>query len=139
MYSTLQFLGGKLREATVAKRILVIDDEQSIQTIITISLEKFGGWQVLTASSAAEGLQVARSESLDAILLDVSMPNVDGYECFRNLRSHPDTQSIPVIFLTAKVLPRDLRRFNELGVDGMIAKPFNPVTVWQEIKTILNW
>ncbi len=123
----------------MTKRVLVIDDEPNIHTIVKISLEKFGGWTVLTASSALEGLQIAQSEQLDAILLDVSMPDIDGLQCFENLRSQPSTQAIPVIFLTAKVLPGDRKRFEELGVDGIISKPFNPVTVWQEVATLLNW
>ena len=113
----------------MTKRVLVIDDEPNIHTIVKISLEKFGGWTVLTASSALEGLQIAQSEQLDATLLDVSMPDIDGLQCFENLRSQPSTQAIPVIFLTAKVLPGDRKRFEELGVDGIISTPFNPVTV----------
>ncbi|MGP1387001.1 MAG: response regulator [Thainema sp.] len=123
----------------MTKRILVIDDEPNIHTIVKISLEKFAGWYVLTASSAMEGLQIAQSESLDAILLDVSMPNIDGLQCFEKLRSQPSTETIPVILLTAKVLPSDRKRFDQLGVDGVLAKPFNPMTVWQDVATLLNW
>lgn len=123
----------------MTKRILVIDDEPNIHTIVKISLEKFGGWQVQTASSALEGLQIAASEHFDAILLDVSMPNIDGFQCFEKLRSQPETETIPVILLTAKVLPCDRKRFDELGVDGVISKPFNPMTIWQEVAKLLNW
>ena len=123
----------------MTKRILVIDDEPSIQTIVKISLEKFGGWEVLTASSALDGLKIAQSQPLDAILLDVSMPNIDGFQCFEKLRSQPSTQIIPVILLTAKVLPSDRKRFDEIGVNGVILKPFNPVTVWQDVAALLHW
>ncbi len=123
----------------MTRRILVIDDEPNIQTIVKISLEKFGGWEVLTASSALDGLAIAESQRLDAILLDVSMPNIDGFQCFEKLRSQPSTQTIPVIFLTAKVLPSDRKRFDEIGVDGVILKPFNPVTIWQDVATLLHW
>lgn len=121
------------------KRILVIDDEELIQEVIQGSLEDVGGWEVLLAGSGSEGLLIAASESLDAILIDVSMPQMDGVETLLLLRSQPTTQTIPVIFLTAKVQPADKAKFSQLGIAGMIAKPFDPMTLTAEVAEIMGW
>ncbi|OWY64874.1 hypothetical protein B7486_44845 [cyanobacterium TDX16] len=123
----------------LTKRILVIDDEELIQEVIQGSLEDVGGWEVLLARSGREGLLIAASQRLDAILLDVSMPEMDGVETLQKLRSQPDTQAIPVIFLTAKVQPADKAHFSQLGVTGTIAKPFDPMTLTAEIAEIMDW
>lgn len=121
------------------KRILIVDDEEDIRDVVKISLEEFGGWSTITAASGFEGLQIAKTESLDAILLDVSMPDMDGLELCRRLQADPLTQKVPVIVLTAKVLPSDRLQFVELDVAGIITKPFNPVTIWQQVAEILRW
>jgi CheY-like chemotaxis protein len=121
------------------KRILVIDDEELLQEVIQASLEDVGGWSVLLASSGMEGLSIAASEPVDAILLDVSMPIMDGIETFKKLQENSVTQSIPVIFLTAKVQPIDKARFSELGIAGVIAKPFDPMTLTSLMAQILAW
>ena len=123
----------------MTKRLLIVDDEQDIRNVVQISLEEFADWEVLTAASGEEGLQKARAEKWDAILLDVSMPGMDGTHVFMMLQADPVTQSIPVVLLTAKVLPKDRQRFSEMGVAGVITKPFNPVTIWQEVAEVLGW
>lgn len=121
------------------KRVLVIDDEVLIQEVIQASLEDIGEWSVLLASSGSEGLAIAASESPDAILLDVSMPVMNGIETLKKLRDNSTTQGIPVIFLTAKVQPVDKATFSQLGVAGLIAKPFDVITLTQQIAKILGW
>jgi CheY-like chemotaxis protein len=123
----------------MTKRILVIDDEELIQEVIQGSLEDVGGWEVLLAGSGYEGLSIAASQPLDAILLDVSMPEMDGIETLHKLRSQLTTQAIPVIFLTAKVQPADKAKFSQLSIAGAIAKPFDPMTLTAEIAEILGW
>ncbi len=121
------------------KRILIVDDEEDIRDVVRVSLEEFGGWLTSAAASGFEGLQMAKAESLDAILLDISMPDMDGLEMCRRLQTDPRTQKVPVIVLTAKVLPSDRLQFIELDVAGIITKPFNPVTIWQQVAEILGW
>jgi CheY-like chemotaxis protein len=121
------------------KRVLVIDDEELIQEVIQASLEDIVGWEVLLASSGTEGLTIAKEQSPDAILLDVSMPVMDGIETLKKLQDNSVTQTIPVIFLTAKVQSEDKAIFSQLGVAGMIAKPFNPITLNEEVAGILGW
>lgn len=121
------------------KRILVVDDEEDIRDVVQVSLEEFGGWMVISAASGIEGLQIATAEALDAILLDISMPDMDGFELCEALQADVQTQKIPVIVLTAKVLPGDRQRFKDLAVAGVITKPFDPMTIWKEVAEILNW
>lgn len=124
----------------MTKRILVVDDEKDIRRVVQISLEKFAGWKAVMAESGQEGLLKARTEQpLDAVLLDVSMPDIDGFQFFSRLQADAATQSIPVVLFTAKVLPRDRQRFAQMGVAGTIVKPFNPMTVWCQVAEILGW
>ena len=119
--------------------ILVIDDEDDIREVAQLSLEMVGGWQVLVASSGEDGYDLAVKEKPDAILLDVMMPEKDGVETFRQLKADRSTEPIPVIFLTAKVLSADQRKFTDLGVTGIIAKPFDPMSLAHKVAETLGW
>lgn len=123
----------------MTKRILIVDDEEDICLVVQVSLEEFGGWQTYLAHSGREGLTIAQAEHPDAILLDVSMPEMDGFEMFEKLQGNPATQGIPVILLTSKVLARDRQRFADLSIAGVITKPFNPLTIWQQVAHLLGW
>lgn len=120
----------------MTKRIVVIDDEADLRTVIQVALLKYAGWQVSTAATALAGLELVKTEQPDLVLLDISMPDMDGYQCFETLRAEPSTADIPVILLTARVLPRDRRQFAQMGIAGVITKPFNPLTLWQQIEKI---
>jgi len=121
------------------KRILIVDDEEDILEVARVSLEIVGGLEVITARSGEEALVKARVESPDAILLDVMMPDMDGPTAFRSLQADSDIQDIPVILLTAKVQASDYRQFAELGVAGVIAKPFDPIKLSTDVAQILGW
>ena len=123
----------------VAKRILVIDDEDDIREVAQLSLEMVGGWEVLTAGSGSEGIDKAEAEQPDAILLDVMMPDMDGPTTYAKMQLKSKTQKIPVIFLTAKVQASDHRRFAALGVAGVIAKPFDPMRLAGQVAKVLSW
>ncbi|GET42928.1 response regulator [Microseira wollei] len=123
----------------MTKHILVIDDEADIRDVMQMSLQGFAGWQVMQAESGSEGLLKAKAELFDAILLDISMPDLDGFECFEQLQADLKTQMIPVILLTAKALPSDRRRFAAMGVAGVIIKPFSSKQVWKQVAAILGW
>ena len=122
-----------------AKRILVIDDEDDIREVVQMGLEAVAGWEVLTASSGYDGLRKAALEQPDAILLDVMMPDMDGVTTFRELQGSSSTRHIPVILLTAKLQPTDQRRFAELGTEGLMAKPFDPLGLAGQIVQCLGW
>lgn len=119
--------------------ILIIDDEETIQTVVQFGIRMAAGWKVLTASSGSNGIQTAQVEKPDVILLDVVMPDMDGIATFRALQSHPETEEIPVIFLTAKAQATEKRQFNDLGVSGVITKPFNSLDLPEQISKILHW
>lgn len=123
----------------MAKRVLVIDNEQYIQEVTQVCLRTTAGWDVLLASSGREGIAKAEAEQPDAILLDVMMPDMDGIATFKALQSHAETQQIPVIFLTAKAQTAEKRQFNDLGVSGVITKPFNSLDLPEQIAKILHW
>lgn len=123
----------------MVKRILLIDDEDDIREVAQLSLEMMGGWQVIAAESGPEGVVQADLEQPDAILLDVMMPDQDGLVTFQQLRENPATKQIPVILLTAKVQATDQRQFAELGVSGVITKPFEPLTLADQVAIILGW
>jgi CheY-like chemotaxis protein len=120
-------------------RILLIDDEDDIRAVAALTLEATAGWDVLTASSGAEGILAATAERPEAILMDVMMPEMDGPTTFREMQKRPEIANIPVILLTAKVQGVDQRRFTDLGVAAVLFKPFDPLTLAQQIAQVLNW
>lgn len=121
------------------KRVLIIDDEETIQTVVQFGIRLAVGWDVITASSGPMGIHTAQVEHPDVILLDVMMPEMDGISTFKVLQSHPETEQIPVIFLTAKAQAAEKREFNDLGVSGVITKPFNSLDLPEQIAKILHW
>lgn len=121
------------------RRILIIDDEDDIREVASLSLEATAGWQVITASSGARGIELAKQHQPDAILMDVMMPDVDGPTTFRQMQQTPEILHIPVLLLTAKVQGVDKRRFADLGVAAVLFKPFDPLTLAEQITRALNW
>jgi CheY-like chemotaxis protein len=121
------------------KRILIIDDEDDIRQVAALSLETVAGWDVVTASSGAIGIEAAANEQPDAILLDVMMPEMDGPTTVGCLQRDPRTAHIPVMLLTAKVQGPDQRVFASLGVRAVLFKPFDPLTLSDQIADVLGW
>lgn len=121
------------------QRILIIDDEDDIREVASLSLEATAGWKVLTASSGAQGIEMAIVHQPDAILMDVMMPGVDGPTTFHQMQQIPSIAHIPVLLLTAKVQGVDKRRFADLGVAAILFKPFDPLTLADQISAALGW
>jgi CheY-like chemotaxis protein len=120
-------------------RILLIDDEDDIREVASLTLEATAGWEVLTANSGAAGIRAAIAEQPEAILMDVMMPEMDGPTTFREMQKNAAIARIPVILLTAKVQGVDQRRFADLGVAAVLFKPFDPMTLAQQIADVLHW
>jgi two-component system, OmpR family, alkaline phosphatase synthesis response regulator PhoP len=114
-------------------RILIIDDEPDIREATQLCLEISKGWEVFTAESSQEGVKKAVAEQL----LDVMMPGVDGLATFEELRANPKTQHIPVILLTAKAQTVDRQRFMQFAIAGIITKPYDPMTLADQIAAML--
>ncbi|GAB4368852.1 MAG: response regulator [Elainellaceae cyanobacterium] len=121
------------------KRILIIDDEYDIRAVAQLTLKAVGGWEVSIAASGQEGIAKAVEERPDAILLDVMMPDLDGIETFHRLQENSATQSIPVIFMTAKTQASDRQQFAELDIAGVITKPFKAMKLPGQIASTLGW
>ncbi|WP_445632460.1 Two-component system response regulator [Nostoc sp. DSM 114161] len=121
------------------KSILIVDDEEDVQAIAKLGLEMGAGWNVLTACSGREALNVAANFKLDVILLDMMMPDMDGRATLQQLKANPVTQSIPVILLTAKVQDSDRDSFTGLDVAAVFAKPFRPLKLAGQISEALGW
>ncbi len=121
------------------RRILIIDDEDDIREVASLSLEAVAGWEVRTASSGAAGIELARVYRPDAILMDVMMPGMDGPTTFRQMQTIGEIAEIPVLLLTAKVQGVDQRRFRDLGVAAVLLKPFDPMTLADQIAAVLGW
>lgn len=121
------------------KRILLVDDEDDVREVAQLSLEMVGGWTVLAAASGREAVRRAETDLPDAILLDVMMPEMDGPATLRALQANAATRRIPVLLLTAKTRSADLERFAELGVAGVLSKPFDPLTLAREVSGALGW
>ena len=123
----------------MSKKILIIDDEDDIREVAALSLETVAGCEVIVANNGAAGVERAKLDRPDAILLDVMMPGMDGPTTFRELQKSPVTASIPVILLTAKVQSADQRRFADLGVRAVLTKPFDPLLLSNQIEGVLGW
>lgn len=118
-------------------KILMIDDEEDIRKVGLLSLKRVGKFEVVQAEDAITGLEVARIEQPDLILLDAMMPGMDGPSALQVLKQDPKIRHIPVIFMTAKVQPQDIEHYRSLGAIGVISKPFDPLTLPAEIRQML--
>jgi two-component system alkaline phosphatase synthesis response regulator PhoP len=114
-------------------RVLVIDDEAPIRLLCRVNLEA-EGMEVLEASDGPSGLEAARTEAPDVILLDVMMPALDGWRVAEQLLDDESTQNIPIIFLTARAEFRDRARGLDIGGVDYVTKPFNPL----ELASLVN-
>jgi len=116
-------------------RALIIDDDRDLLRLIQRTLEFTAGWEVHTAPSGASGLELARRLGPNVILVDVMMPEIDGYEVCRRLKADPATAGVPIVLLTAR---RDLddARVQETGAAGVVFKPFQPEDLARRVREL---
>lgn len=119
----------------MALKILVCDDERHIVRLIQVNLER-QGYQVVTAFDGKEGLEKIRAEKPNLVVLDVMMPYMDGFEVLKALRREPETETLPVIMLTAKAQDKDVFEGYHYGADMYLTKPFNPMELVTFVKRI---
>jgi len=117
-------------------KILHVEDEVDIQDVTRMALEAVGGLTVRTCGDGEEALSAAPEFKPDLFLLDVMMPGMDGPETFQALQKLPGFEETPAIFMTAKVMEVEVARFRELGALGVIAKPFDPMTLSDQIRSL---
>jgi DNA-binding response OmpR family regulator len=118
-------------------RVLVIDDEAPIRLLCRVNLEA-DGMEVLEASDGPTGLEKARNEEPDVILLDVMMPGLDGWQVAEELLDDRRTSSIPIVFLTARAEVRDRARGLDLGGIDYVTKPFNPIELAPQVRELIQ-
>ena len=119
------------------RSILVVDDDEFIHKVVRPILFSHG-YSTLTASSGEDGLQIAKMQQPDLILLDVILPGLKGREVCKKLKEDPETKDIPVVFLTAKDSPEDIQAEGEVGSSGHITKPVVPKMLINMIQSILD-
>ena len=121
----------------MARRVLVVDDERAIRLLCRVNLAA-SGMDVLEAADGRKALELARQEGPDLVLLDVMMPDVDGWTVARELAADAQTREIPIVFLTARAETADKRMGQQLGGVGYLVKPFDPVTIGDFVDDVLG-
>jgi len=118
------------------QRILFVEDEADIQAVAQVALKAVGGFTVKICSCGEEAVQVAEAFAPQLILSDVMMPGMDGPATLTALRRLPALADTPAIFMTARVLPQEVEQLRSAGAIEVIAKPFDPMTLAQQIRDI---
>jgi two-component system OmpR family response regulator len=118
------------------QKLLYVDDDADIREIVEMSLGLDGRVRVSSSAGGEPALATMRSEQPDLVVLDVMMPGMDGPTILRHMRSDPQLQHIPVIFMTAKANPQEVARFRGLSAIGVIAKPFDPMTLGDQVRAL---
>jgi DNA-binding response OmpR family regulator len=123
--------------STGEQRILVVDDESAIRLLCRVNLDS-AGFETIEAGDGETAVALARSERPDLILLDVMLPGRNGWEVARKLAEMPETRSIPIVFLTARVAEPDEVQAHAVGGIGYITKPFDPAELVQTVAATLQ-
>jgi CheY-like chemotaxis protein len=119
-------------------RILLVDDEPDIREVVDVSLGLDREFKMRACASGADALVMAAEWSPTLILLDVMMPLMDGPATLANLRKNPRTAHIPVVFLTARTQTDEIAQYISLGAQGVLSKPFNPMTLAVSVRSYLT-
>lgn len=119
-------------------RVLIIEDNEDNLSLMRLLLER-AEYEVLAAEDGKTGLEIAGKEQPEIILLDLAMPEMDGWEVARELKANILTQNIPIIAITAHGLPKDRERAFEAGCDAFVIKPFSVANLIDEIEKLTDW
>jgi phosphate regulon transcriptional regulator PhoB len=120
-----------------SKKILIVEDEHDILQLVKLYLEK-DGFRTVLARTGTEGLRQVKQEKPDLVVLDLMLPEVDGLEVCKRLRSAPETAMLPIIMLTAKAEESDTVVGLELGADDYVTKPFSPRELVARVRAVLR-
>jgi len=118
--------------------VLLIDDNAEFKKVVSKALEALTNWQILTGSSGLEALQILSLNEPDVILMDVSMPEMDGLEAIEKIRQNKKLARIPIILITAKVLEDEMQHYSTLGLAGIVSKPFDPLLLHKRVEEIVS-
>lgn len=120
------------------KKVLLVDDEDDILKIGKLSLEAIGRFEAVIANNAVDALALAASERPDLILMDMMMPGMDGLSALAKLQQDAVLKHIPVVFMTAKVQRSEVAHYLAMGAKGVIQKPFDPMTLPDELRRLVD-
>ena len=120
------------------KRILVVDDNSSSRELVKFALEREADYQIEEAANGHDALSRIRRILPDLILMDIQMPEMDGYETLRQIRAHPSSNRVPVVAITAFAMLDDRQKAFEAGFDGYFAKPINIAALRTQIESLLK-
>ncbi|MDT7723919.1 MAG: hypothetical protein QOI21_495 [Actinomycetota bacterium] len=120
-------------------RVLVVDDDPDIVEVLALSLTACNGWDVRAVTTGVQALEICRSAELDAVLLDVEMPMMDGWEVLAAIRADPRTAALPVVFVTASADPAISARLCAVGATAVLLKPFDPLNIGHQLAGFLGW
>lgn len=118
--------------------VLIVEDDADVRLVTKLSLSTLANMQVSEAASGDEAISHVTANIFDAILLDVMMPEMDGPTTLNKIRELPNGTATPIIFLTAKVLPSEIERLQARSSYEVITKPFDPLTLGDELQRIMN-
>jgi two-component system OmpR family response regulator len=122
----------------ILKKIMMVEDDPDIQIVASLALEAVGGFEVLVCSGGTEALERVDGFAPDLVVLDVMMPGMDGPTVLKNLRGRPQTENLPVVFMTAKAQSHEIALYKEMGALDVVTKPFDPMTLPQTLLDIWN-
>jgi DNA-binding response OmpR family regulator len=118
-------------------RVMAVDDDHVIRGLLEVNLE-MEGHEVMTAIDGQDALDKVRADPPDLIILDVMMPNVNGWQVAEQLRADDATRDIPIIFLSARAMDNDVRKGRDLGADSYVTKPFDPIDLMELVRRLLE-
>lgn len=121
------------------RSILVVDDDDDIRQLVVLALELTTDWDVVTATGGEAAVTMAGLHLPDAVLMDMMMPGIDGLTAFEAMQAHEATRGIPVILVTAKLQAGNGRPWDGHAISGVIAKPFDPLTLAARVADLLGW
>lgn len=120
-----------------ARKVLIVDDDPSISRLLAMALSS-NGYEVFEALNGIKGYKVARREKPDVVLLDIMMPDVDGYEVFRRIKLDPTTNGIPIVFVSAKSSEEDINKGLSMGANAYITKPFEISSLLDKVRELTD-
>ena len=120
-----------------SKRVLIIDDDQALQNLVVMMLQRVG-LQAWVADTAVEGMEMLRTEDFGLLILDLMLPDIDGFEVLERLRKDTRYDQMPILILSARAETEAISRGFELGADGYLTKPYLPNSLTERVRTLLT-
>lgn len=125
-----------MSDITQLERLMYIEDEPDIRLVAEIALTQVAGFNVKICKDGNEGIEAINDFKPQLVLLDVMMPGMDGPQILTKIKALDEFKHIPIVFITAKAQTEEITKLKKLGAESVITKPFNPMTLGDDIRTI---